>query len=115
MKKNRTTPNSPMVRIVAPTAALATGLLSPMARAAPGDLDPAFGDVGRVHSLPGLTGQAWALDAEQDGDVLFGGFEETYCGYYYYDCDFTGYGPIGWKTAVRLGIKVCRCAYRPSS
>ena len=91
MKKNPTTVNSPMVRIVAPSAVLATGLLSPIAWPAPGDLDPAFGDVGRVHSLPALWGAAWTVEDAQEDDVLFGGFE-YYCSYYsFYECDLTGY------------------------
>lgn len=91
MNKTPTTLNSPMVRIVAPSAALATGLLSPIAWPAPGDLDPAFGDVGRVHSLPGLWGTAWTVEGTQEEDVLFGGFD-YYCSYYsYYDCDLVGF------------------------
>ena len=76
------------IRIVAPTAALATGLVTPLALGAPGDLDPAFGRLGRVSELPNLDGAAWSLDAS-DGDILFGGSED-YC-YYYYYCDYSGF------------------------
>ena len=76
------------IRIVAPTAALATGLVTPLALGGPGDLDPAFGRLGRVSDLPNLDGLAWSLDAS-DGDILFGGSEE-YC-YYYYYCDYSGF------------------------
>jgi uncharacterized delta-60 repeat protein len=76
------------IRIVAPTAALATGLVTPLALGAPGDLDPAFGKVGRVSELPNLDGPAWSLDVS-DGDTLFGGFDD-YCSYYYY-CDYSGF------------------------
>jgi uncharacterized delta-60 repeat protein len=76
------------IRIVAPTAAFATGLVTPLALAAPGDLDPAFGRMGRVSDLPNLEGTAWSLDA-RDEDILFGGAED-YC-YYYYYCDYTGF------------------------
>ena len=50
------------IRIVAPTAALATGLVTPLALGGPGDLDPAFGRLGRVSELPKLDGPAWSLD-----------------------------------------------------
>ena len=74
------------IRIVAPTAALATGLVTPLALGGPGDLDPAFGRLGRVSDLPNLDGPAWSLDT-RDGDILFGGVED-YC---YYYCDYTGF------------------------
>ena len=76
------------IRIVAPTAALATGLVTPLALAGPGDLDPSFGKLGRVSGLPVLQGPAWSLDT-RDGDILFGGVED-YC-YYDYYCDDTGF------------------------
>lgn len=76
------------IRIVAPTAALASGLVTPLVLAGPGDLDPAFGKVGRVSDLPNLDGPAWSLDT-RDGDILFGGAEDD-C-YYYYYCDYTGF------------------------
>jgi uncharacterized delta-60 repeat protein len=61
---------------------LASGLLSTAAWSAPGDLDPTFGDVGRVTGLPGLSGAAWALEPTPDDDLLFSG-----CGTgYYTDC-----------------------------
>jgi uncharacterized delta-60 repeat protein len=97
MKGNKSSAvNVPRIRIIAPTAALATGLAAPIASGGPGDLDPAFGDVGRVSGLPALSGQAWSLDAT-DEDILFGGADD-YCSYYYY-CDYTGFtarmGPDG--------------------
>lgn len=76
------------IRIVAPTAALATGLVTPLALGGPGDLDPSFGKLGRVSGLPVLQGPAWSLDT-RDGDILFGGVED-YC-YYDYYCDDTGF------------------------
>lgn len=93
MKGNHNVVAGPRVRIVAPTAALASGLLSPTAWTAPGDLDPAFGDVGRVSGLPGLNGTAWAVESDDNQDVLFGGFESCYDSYYYYyyNCDDIGF------------------------
>ena len=57
-KKQRITNGEPRIRLVAPTAALASGLLSTAAWSAPGDLDPTFGDVGRSIGWPGTTGDA---------------------------------------------------------
>ena len=65
-----------------PTA-LAASLLCQAAMAAPGDLDPAFGDVGRSAAL-GSFGPVWAIDAIDD-EVLFAG-GDYYCGYYSYYC-----------------------------
>lgn len=86
MKMKSQSGDTARIRIVAPTAALATGLVTPLALGGPGDLDPAFGRLGRVSDLPNLDGPAWALDA-RDGDILFGGVED-YC---YYYCDYTGF------------------------
>jgi uncharacterized delta-60 repeat protein/MYXO-CTERM domain-containing protein len=73
---------------VGPTAALATGLLSsPVGLAAPGDLDPTFGDVGRSMGWPGPAGSLWALQPLPDDDLLFSG-----CGSSYYtDCISTSF------------------------
>lgn len=94
MKRKSSAADVRRIRIVAPTAALASGLVAPMAWSGPGDLDPAFGNVGRVSDLPQLRGRAWSLDAT-DEDILFGGFED-YC---YYCSDYTGFtsrlGPDG--------------------
>ena len=49
----------------------------------PGDLDPAFGDVGRVSNLGQPT--IWSLDVLDDGDVIFGAGDE-YCSYWYAGC-----------------------------
>lgn len=86
MKTKAHAGESARIRIVAPGAAFATGLITPLALAGPGDLDPSFGRVGRVSNLPDLDGPAWSLDA-RDGDILFGGVED-YC---YYYCDYTGF------------------------
>ncbi|HXW11104.1 MAG TPA: Calx-beta domain-containing protein [Steroidobacteraceae bacterium] len=62
------------------------------ARAAPGDLDPAFGDVGRVSNLGQPT--IWSLDVLDDGDVIFGAGDE-YCSYWYAGCfPSSGFGRL---------------------
>jgi uncharacterized delta-60 repeat protein len=50
---------------------LAVGLVACPAWGAPGDLDPTFGDVGRVAS--DLPGAAWSILAQRDGYVVGGG------------------------------------------
>ena len=77
---------APRIRLVAPTAALASGLLSTAAWSAPGDLDPTFGDVGRSLDWPGARGELWALQPMPDDDLLFSG-----CGTYYDDCIASGF------------------------
>ena len=72
-------------RAAAPAAALA----SATALAAPGDLDPSFGDVGRAYELLNLSGTAWSIEAQgEDDSIVAGG--DFYTGYYYYD-DTWGY------------------------
>ena len=69
----------------------AAGLIGPASLAAPGDLDPSFGDVGRW-SGPNLDGPLWSLDVQDDNAILFTASEE-YCSYYYDSCllsDFEG-------------------------
>jgi uncharacterized delta-60 repeat protein len=86
--EERTSPAETLViRLVGPAAALASGLVTGMAGAAPGDLDPDFGDVGRALGLPALEGSAWSIEVADEGDALIAGFEE-YC---YYDCSFEGF------------------------
>jgi uncharacterized delta-60 repeat protein len=101
------------IRIIAPTAAFATGLVTPLALGAPGDLDPAFGKVGRVSELPNLDGPAWSLDVS-DGDTLFGGSEE-YC-YYYYYCEYSGFtsrlDPDGGLDAAFAAAKLDKTSVR---
>jgi len=60
---------------------MAPGLLSSSALAAPGDLDPDFGDLGRLGPI--LDGPAWSLDRARDGSMLLGG-GTMYPGYYYW-------------------------------
>ena len=89
---------------MAPTAAVATGLMSPMALGAPGDLDPTFGDVGRVSSALDFAGPAWSLLPLEDGDTMFAGGDHCdgfYC--YYYDDGFAGLlsdtGSLEWHAS----------------
>lgn len=56
---------------VVPATAVTTALLSPPSFGASGDLDPSFGDVGRLGPI--LDGPIWSLEPQLDGSVLFGG------------------------------------------
>ncbi len=58
---------------LASTAAVLSMLVCPLAWSAPGDLDPAFGDVGRVTDLPGLVGDVWSIEPHGNAFVLGGG------------------------------------------
>ena len=84
----------PLVRItrgIVPTA-LASGLLSPVAIGAPGDLDPNFGDMGRVASALKFDGPAWSVQPLAGDDVLFAGGDFYYESFYYaaYDSGYIG-------------------------
>ena len=59
---------------------LVAGLAAPLADGAPGDLDPTFGDAGRL----GLeeVGPAWSLEMEDDGGGFLAG-GDYYCYYYW--------------------------------
>ena len=60
---------------------------------APGDLDPTFGDMGRV-TAPQFNGEAWALQPLAADESLFAGGEycDYYCAYYHqYDDGFIGH------------------------
>jgi len=56
---------------VVPAATVTTALLAPPALAGSGDLDPSFGDVGRLGPI--LNGPAWSVEPQSDGTILFGG------------------------------------------
>jgi uncharacterized delta-60 repeat protein len=81
-------------RSIGPTAVLASGLVSPLAWSAPGDLDPEFGDVGRA-LLPDLTGPAWSVEAADDDDLIAAGGDfaacDFYCYWYSYDLHTSGF------------------------
>jgi uncharacterized delta-60 repeat protein len=75
---------------IATLASASTGLEE--AWSAPGDLDPTFGDVGRVTNLGQPT--IWSLDVLDDGDVIFGAGDE-YCSYWYAGCfPSSGFGRL---------------------
>jgi uncharacterized delta-60 repeat protein len=79
-------------RYIIPAAAIAAGLTCQTAVPAPGDLDPSFGNVGRVGALPGIEGAIWSLEASAVGAIVVGGgTDDEFCEYaeyysYYYSC-----------------------------
>lgn len=86
-----------LARGVVPTAAVVSGLLSPVCQAAPGDLDPTFADHGRLGPLFGFSGPIWSLEPLANDEMFFGGgnFDEGcrggwYC-YYYDEFDASGF------------------------
>lgn len=94
MKKPLATMVPLLARGLAPTAAIASGLLSPSAMGAPGDLDPTFADVGRLTDI-GFDGPAWSAEPAEEEDLIFAGGSHWgggfYCGYYsYYECEYFG-------------------------
>ena len=66
---------SPLIRLVGLEAAVAiTGVAGSMtATAAPGDVDPSFGDVGRQSSFHQSIFPEWSVDVQADDAVLLGG------------------------------------------
>ena len=53
--------------------AIAGSLLAGSAQGAEGDLDPAFGDVGRVGPIASLPGSAWSMEVMPDGSMMLAG------------------------------------------
>ena len=76
----------------APSAGIATGLVVPLALGAPGNLDMTFADHGRAILETEFGGQAWAVEALDNGEVFVaGGDLEVSCDYYWgYYCDYYG-------------------------
>jgi uncharacterized delta-60 repeat protein len=62
-----------MKTAVAIMVLLVLGLECAPARAAPGDLDPGFGDLGRVGPLDEIPGTAWTLELQADEEIVLGG------------------------------------------
>ncbi len=76
---------------VGPTAAVASGLLSPGAFAASGDLDPTFGDVGRFTSALDFGGTAWSVQPLDNDASIFAGGRESHDFFYSHDYFDTGF------------------------
>ncbi len=72
-------------------SAITTGLVAPLALAAPGNLDTVFADHGRAVLETLYGGQAWSVEALDDGELFVAGgdFDNSYCSYWYY-CDYFG-------------------------
>ncbi|MGB5347331.1 MAG: Calx-beta domain-containing protein [Woeseia sp.] len=82
--KTTTTRLIPLIAAgIAPVTAVTTSLMSPLAMSAQGDLDPGFGDVGRLGPI--LNGPAWSLKAQDDGSILLAGGRYAFPSYYYYN------------------------------
>jgi uncharacterized delta-60 repeat protein len=68
-------PGSKLIPLLAsgivPAATVTSAFLSPLVLAETGDLDPAFGDVGRLGPI--LNGPAWSLELQEDGTMLLAG------------------------------------------
>jgi uncharacterized delta-60 repeat protein len=92
---------SQVAKGAAPTTAVATSLIAPLAQAGPGDLDPAFADHGRQGPIAGLKGAARSIVVSDTGDAfLGGGYVETDCWYEWqsycrYDKEFEATNYIG--------------------
>jgi uncharacterized delta-60 repeat protein len=88
MKKPQKAPTPKIPRIakgIVPTTAIASGFLSPPSLGAPGDLDPTFGDMGRVGSALNFHGPAWSAEplAADESFIAGGEYCDYYCGFYY--------------------------------
>jgi uncharacterized delta-60 repeat protein len=85
-----------LARGARPSAAVASGLLAPLALGAPGDLDPGFADVGRLAQIIDFEGPIWSVEALDDGRILVAGGEvdvtcrSWYC-WYDFDLEATNF------------------------
>lgn len=87
---------SKITKGIVPTTAIASGLLSQPSWGAPGDLDPAFGDMGRASFA--LKGAAFRVQELTADESLIAGGEllvHFRCDYYNYFCPFAADGFIG--------------------
>jgi uncharacterized delta-60 repeat protein/MYXO-CTERM domain-containing protein len=78
MKSKKSKLKSPLIRLVgleAAAVATAAAMAGSPAMAAPGDLDPSFGEVGRQSNIedPSYFSSLWSVDLQGDDSVLFGG------------------------------------------
>ena len=83
-RKKKAKAKSPLIRLVGLDAAAAAASIAEGRRpvAAPGDLDPSFGDVGRQSSVHSSNFPQWSIDVQADDALLLGGGGE-YC---YWGC-----------------------------
>jgi uncharacterized delta-60 repeat protein len=99
MKKASKRPLPRVTRGIVPTA-IASGLLSPVTMGAPGDLDPAFGDMGRVAPALQSLAPAWSVQPLSADESLFGGGSCDYYCSYYHDDDFGYIGQLSGTGAL---------------
>lgn len=96
MKRTKPKTKAPQIRLVGfdvsiGAAVAVAGLASASAFAAPGDLDPSFGDVGRQSVLrtSGASVPLRSIEAGDDDSVMFGG-SEIYCPFGCYENYYIG-------------------------
>lgn len=86
MKNKRPKQRSSISSGIVPSAAVTAALLPSAAFSGTGDLDPAFGSIGRLGPI--LYGPAWSVEAQEDGNMLLGGgrpgYSYAYWGSAYY-------------------------------
>jgi uncharacterized delta-60 repeat protein len=123
MKKNTAKLIPLLTAGIVPATAITSGLISAPAAAAPGDLDPGFGDIGRLGPI--LNGPAWSLELQADGSMLLAGgrYIPGYCGgwycYYTYTSNFvsqfsdTGLMDAGFTAASVQDTQVFDVARQP--
>jgi uncharacterized delta-60 repeat protein len=108
---------------IGPSAAVTTALLPLSALAGSGDLDPGFGDVGRLGSI--LDGPAWAVEPQDDGMMILGGgrpgYNYEYWGTYTYPptrfislLTETGTAAAGFESAAVANIQVLDVVRQPN-
>jgi uncharacterized delta-60 repeat protein len=100
---------------VASITTVVAGAFGTAAWGAAGDLDPGFGDVGRV-SVPGLMGPAWSIEPQLDsGLVIAGGytFRDEYRMAYGYVARLLDTGIRDSDFTVRGGVEFLDAAVRP--
>lgn len=80
--RTQTRKNTPeLATVITPAAAVTSALLAPAAFAATGDLDPGFGDIGRLGPI--LNAPAWSMRVQDDDSILLAGGGIEYDYYYY--------------------------------
>ena len=100
-------------RRIAPSTAIATGLVAPLALAAPGNLDTDFADHGRIVMHTEHGGQAWSIEALDNGNALVaGGDVDLACSYWSYYCEYFGSNFAGELTGAG---QIDRSSPRPAS